>query len=217
MALRWKVIVVALCVIAIGVTLGFVAHASAAKYLVGAGGGTVGPAGVARVEVPAGAVPDRTEITFRTGTPGSQPSPGPAMALGDAVDITPAAGLASAYVRMPAVAEQDLPEHDGRRATRANEFIAVFNKTLEAWIPLETRFDASTGELVAAAPHFSWFRRYVVDPASSVWSTAVTGLQALGGRVVQTATAAGSELWKMVNGDQKHIDCTGQSPGLQIN
>ena len=84
----------------------------------------------------------------------------------------PLAPLDGAEVRITFDPATELPEAEGRRATVDNAYLAVFNPGLDTWIPLPTRFEdtGDGGELVAATPHFSLFRKFVVDPAKAAWS-----------------------------------------------
>ena len=128
------------------------------------------------------------------------PSPPTADAVATAlrrppVEITPSVPLPGAEVRLPFDPKSELPEAGGNRATIANAYIAVYNQGVGAWVPLGTRFE--DGELVAAAPHFSRFGTFVVDPAKAVWSAGKTGVQAAwdaGGDLAGAAWNTGGDL-----------------------
>src|SRR5690349_3373678 len=111
-----------------------------------AAGGRVGPGGrFGQLDVPAGAASGSVEVTFALDGSGEHGSPGGyAEPVGKAVSIKPAEPLAGAQVRLPFDQAKDLPAG----ATTTNVFIAVFNETLTAWIPLPTTYDAAAGQVV---------------------------------------------------------------------
>jgi hypothetical protein len=145
-------------------------------------GGRVGPGGtLGELDMPSGVVDGETTVTFRTGAPTTTATlTDLALPVGNPVAILPVGilGPAGAHVRLAFDPATDLPTVDGRRATLANAFIAVFSEELDVWIPLPTTYDAVTGQLVTKPPHYSWFSRQVVNPAKSFWSPNLTGVEA---------------------------------------
>ncbi|MDL5158995.1 hypothetical protein [Actinomycetospora termitidis] len=169
---------------------------------VGPAGGRIGSAsGPAQVDVPPGLATRPGSIRITATQPGPGIGPGAladaAVALGPAVRIDPDVELGGASVRLP-VDIGALPTANGRTATPANVFVAEFNEVFQAWVPLASTFDPATGQVVAKAPHFSWFQEYVVDPASREWTALKSGLDA----VMDSAAYR-----VFVNPDKKEIDC----------
>jgi hypothetical protein len=95
---------------------------------------------------------DGTEVRFAAedDPPPLPPTLDFATPVGDAVDITPQGALPPTEVRMTV---------DPGRAGAADGFIAVYNTTAGTWLPLSTRYDERTHELVAPAPHLSLYWR----------------------------------------------------------
>jgi hypothetical protein len=143
-----------------------------------AGGVVTSRSGDVEVRVPSGAVGSTTSVAINEHADEPQSVPADltrstAVAVGDAVLISPQNALPGARVAMRLNADE-LPSAQGRRATTVNAFIAVFNESLKAWVPLVTKYEVNSHRLVAVAPHFSLFRKFVVDPAKKFWSATKT-------------------------------------------
>jgi len=180
---------------------------------VGPEGGTVGsPSDPAQVVVPKDSVRQPTSVIIQsTGAAPPSTLSDIALPIGQPVNISVAAPLPGAAVRLP-LDPAEL-SFEGRTATVTNAFIAVFNETFEVWVPLPTTFDPATGQLVAQAPHFSFFRQYVVNPLSRGWTATKTGTEAI------TSLALGSinGMWEGLTGGRKReADCTTAVPGWTV-
>jgi hypothetical protein len=181
---------------------------------------------------------DGAEVTFRQM---KDPPPADTMPftdrIGDPVDITPPAGVTGAEVRLAFDPAKELPAAaaGGERPTVANTFLAVYDRRLSAWMPLETRFDEERRELVATTPHFSPIGRFSVRPGrwslpnplsaigagvsktiDVVHDTATTGVQALQQHLFKPVADYAAHMWEEVAGAYpggKHVDCgAGKSP-----
>jgi hypothetical protein len=114
-----------------------------------------------------------------------------ASAVGPALNVVVDHPRPRCVVRFRFDPARDLPpaKPDGTRPTTANAFIAIFSDALRMWVPLRTTFDSHTGELVAEAPHFSLFRKFVVNPGRTAmhWGGKVV-------TVVATTVTSGVEM-----------------------
>ncbi|MFJ8746670.1 hypothetical protein ACIRL2_45945 [Embleya sp. NPDC127516] len=108
---------------------------------------------IAKPGLDAGQVRMRTDLPDATPLDGMLPG---TVRIGPVVDITPSVPLTAAEVRFSFEPERDLPNGTGEQpSTLANAYIAIWEGALGLWFPLETRYDGTTHELVATAPHFS--------------------------------------------------------------
>jgi hypothetical protein len=145
-------------------------------FVVPTEGGTIGhPDGPALLTIPQQQGAGSVEVTI-TATPSSTSELAGALPLGPPVEISSEGELTGAAIRMP-FDSSELPTRGGRNATVKNAFIAVYNERLGFWVPLETTYDATSRQLVAATPHLSRFQKWVVDPADRFWEAGITGLR----------------------------------------
>jgi hypothetical protein len=123
-----------------------------------------------RLHVPAGAASADTVVRFRMRPRTVARKPTYASRLGPGIEIVPSHPIASGQIRIKFDPAKALPPGRGTRhgPTVRNVFIAVLDERLDVLVPLRTRYDASTGELVAHAPHFSWFQTLFVRPGKHV-------------------------------------------------
>lgn len=181
---------------------------------IGAKGGLVGDQSVAQVSAPAGAV--NHDVTVKIRPADSTPAPsgldGVARALGSAVDVTTSGALPGAQVRLPYDSARDAVTVGGKTSSAANVFIAVYNPGLKVWVPLATTIDSVHHQLVAVAPHFSLFRKFVVDPISKVWDKAVTGLDALR-RIIETSWRSIADI---ASPRQEKAECDAADPDHDV-
>lgn len=128
-----------------------------------------------------------------------------AQPVGLPVEIAPERALPGAKLHLSFDARKDLltPPQTSERPTPQNAFIAVYNTDVGAWIPLETEYLPQAHELVATAPHFSLFARFVVTPGKHVahiGSAAVTfvtdGITRGTAAFARLAAAFASEAWQ---------------------
>lgn len=167
-------------------------------YTADSRGGLVGPGGaLGLVDFPKDFVDGEIPVTFERGNPPATNTLAAfADPIGDPVAITPVSVRWGADVRFPLDPAKDLPEAGGRRATVANAFIAILDKDTNAWTPMPTQYDATKRHLVASPPYYTWFRRYVVSPASPVWTPTETGTAASAESVLRKAVPTKTKITK---------------------
>ncbi|THG30785.1 hypothetical protein [Naasia lichenicola] len=165
------VVVLALVVSAI-VFFAVQPHSRTESFTVPTSGGAFGSDAI--VTVPSGALTSATKLEILSGSDGG-PSDATAAAyaepLGTSYEITFTAvtEIEGATVSVP-LDPSELPVVDGRQTTTEGAFLAVYNDQLDTWIPIPTSHEG--GRLVAEAPHFSWFRKYVINPIKTAASGA---------------------------------------------
>jgi hypothetical protein len=150
-------------------------------YTADSHGGLVGPGGsLGLLDFPKDFVDGEIPVTFERGNPPATDTLAAfADPIGDPVAINPVSIRWGAAVRFPLDPAKDLPKTGGRRATVTNAFIAILDKDTNAWTPLPTQYDAGKQQLVASPPYYTWFRRYVINPASPAWTPTATGTTAV--------------------------------------
>jgi hypothetical protein len=170
-------VVLGVCVAAAGCTSQPAGTKAAA---VSPAGGVVPVSPGVRIKVAAGTAPGTTVEDQNVPDPPSYPG-GIAVPVGPAVDISPSGPVAAASVLLSFDPATDLPRAapGGVAPTIGNAFIAVLDEQTETWVPLATTYDAATHQLMAAAPHFSVFRKYVLTPGEHVYQTAAAAVSIL--------------------------------------
>jgi len=197
-------------------------YACSSKHRSASVTGRIGPAGgvvgnddaIGQVRAGSGAVGSDVTVTVKPAgnVPDTSVLGSAAVAAGAAVDIAVSAPIADAKVRLPFDPAKQLPA----KATITNAFIAVYNPTYGVWVPLSTAYDAKTHQLEATAPHFSWFRAYVVNPLAKGWDAAVDGVKMMAGQAKDWISGETSALWQIVNGEQQSLDCSRKSPDWTV-
>ncbi|MGW1997585.1 hypothetical protein [Embleya sp. NPDC001921] len=161
---------------------------------------------------------DTGQVRMRTDVPDATPPDGMlpgTVRIGPVVDVKPSVPVADAEIRFSFDPERDLPNGTGEQpSTLTNAYIAIWEGALGLWFPLETRYDGTTRELVATAPHFSLLSAIKVRPGRlgipTIEYTGVTkGIDALKAAVDKAADEM-IDAYKDVKGefpDDKRIDC----------
>ncbi|WP_146246553.1 hypothetical protein [Actinoplanes xinjiangensis] len=212
---RTAVVMVLLLVAGIGVSV--VAYRQwfgSSAVSVGSSGGRIGPAdGPAQLEVPVGAVEESTEVTIAADTPDpAWTRDATAIPLGTGADITPAAPLPGASVRIP-LTEDDLATITAHGSTANDVLIFVYEPGIDAWVPLPTTFDTAAGQVVAPAPHFSRFRpglpniKLPTELLDKVSNAAKKGLSSLQKFATGLFSEVAKNLRERLTGEQQDIAC----------
>lgn len=125
--------------------------------------------------------------------------------------MSPPAGTRVSFAIDPAI---DLAPVGGYRPTTANLFVAVYEPSLNAWIPLPSRYDPKTQTISAQAPHFSEFSVNVVvrDVTGPLKTLSDAALGYLDGVVEESRQIMSSDidaLQQLVTGpEQQQLACT---------
>jgi len=90
-------------------------------------------------------------------------------------DITPSGPSAGSTVSFPVDLPVDLAQIGDYQPSTSNLFIAVHEPGLRMWVPLASHYDPAVQTLSAVAPHFSAFRKMVVNGAKAVGSAVTAG------------------------------------------
>jgi hypothetical protein len=123
-----------------------------------------------------------------------------ATALGMPYDITPSGPSAGSTVSFPVDLPVDLAQIGDYQPSTSNLFIAVYEPGLRMWVPLASHYDPAVQTLSAVAPHFSAFRKMVVNGAKAVGSAVTAGANT----ILNAATGAYEVAKDQVTGHRYH-------------
>ncbi|THG30778.1 hypothetical protein [Naasia lichenicola] len=204
--------VVVLLVITAIVYIAVRPHERSETWTVGAAGGVFGDD--VQVTVPAAALTVDTTLEIVSNSdqgPDDATASDYAVPLSSPYEITfeGQSEVDGATVSVPLDADE-LPTIDGVQTTTADAFLAVYNGQLETWIPIPTTYDAATRRLVAEAPHFSPFQKYVVNPVKAA-AGAVADIASTGGRALWSSVA------KTFGFKAEEADCSKQDDSWTVS